>query len=120
MESEKTTKNQTNGVQASKAEPPNESDLKFLFETNEVSEDNSERIGVTRYYIDKKTGYAYMRSFDFNFHYSSSSPSMDCYEYKISYERLLEATAGRSPLLHQKLRGINETNWKEYLDKLQL
>ena len=97
-----------------------ESDLVVLFETTEEDTKSSERIAVTRYYIDQKSGIAYMRLFYFNFHYSSASPSMSCYEHKISYEELLEEAARHNKSLYQKLLGIDETNWKEYVAKLQL
>ena len=94
--------------------------LVLLFKIHEEDKNNGARISDTQYFLDITSGQALESSSTLDFHYNSSAPVMyGPYDYKISYESLLEAAKKHNYTVFQKLQGINETNWKEYIAKFK-
>ena len=84
----------------------------FLFEKPETTSFGATQ--YARYYIKIPTGRVY--KYVYHFVGASFSLSVDGQYNTSSYEELLEAANEEE---YKKLQGINETNWKSYIDKLK-
>ena len=89
----------------------------FLFST-ELSSRNDTNLTTefSRYYIDRYDGRAYCASYSYPAFNMGGCRRSDL---EIGYEELLKAAERYDKEAFQKLRGINGSNWKTYLDQFK-